>query len=68
MRKQPRGIKVVKGKRHDSGKGNKCTKTPGSNLKSYLAIGNQNDLILFVGFRCMCWFFFCVPLVVDYMD
>ena len=32
MGKQPRGIKVVKEKRDDSGKGNKCTRTPGSNL------------------------------------
>ena len=66
--KQPRGIEVMKDKRQDSGKGNRCTRTPGSNLRSYPAIGNQNDLIWFVGFRCMCWFLFCVPLEVNYMD
>ena len=32
--KQPRGTKVVKDRRHNSGKGNKCTRTQGSNLKS----------------------------------
>ena len=68
MGKQPRGIKVAKEKRHDSGKGNKCTRTPGSNLRFHSTIGNQNDLIWFVGFRCMCSFLFCVPLMVDYMD
>ena len=66
--KPPRGIQVMKDGRHNDGKGNRHTRTPGSNLRSYPAIGNQNDLIWFVGFRCMCWFLFCVPLEVDYMD
>ena len=40
MGKQPRDIKVVKDKRQHSGKDNKHTRTPGSNLRSYSAIGN----------------------------
>ena len=66
--KQPRGIVAMKDGRYNSGKDNICTRTPGSNQRSYPAIGNRNDLIWFVGFRCMCWFLFCVPLEVDCMD
>ena len=66
--KQPRDIEVMKDKRQDGGKGNRCTRTPGNNLRPYPTIGNQNDLIWFVGFRWMCWFLFCVALEVDYID
>ena len=38
--KQPKGIKVVKDERQHCGKGNKCTRTPGSNLRSYSSIVN----------------------------
>ena len=55
--KQPRGTKVIKNGRHNSGKGNKHKKMQG-NLKANSAIGNKRILIWFVGFRCMCWFFF----------
>ena len=44
--KQLGGIEVMKDKRHGSRKGNRHTRTPRSNLRSYRAIGNQNDLIL----------------------
>ena len=49
MGKQPRGPKVVKDRRHNSGKGNRHTRTQGSNLRSCSAIGNQKD------FDLVCW-------------
>ena len=64
--KQPKGIKVVKDERQHCGKGNKCTKTPGSNLRSYSAIGNQNELLCLlnldacVGFSFV--FHFCLTI------
>ena len=47
--KQPRGTKVMKNKRHNSGKGNKCAKMQGNNLKANSDIGNQKD------FDLVCW-------------
>ena len=49
MGKQPGGTKVVKDRRHNSGKGNKHTRTQESNLKSWSTIGNQKD------FGLVCW-------------
>ena len=49
MGKQPWGTKVMKDRRHNSGKGNRDTRTQGNNLKSGSAIGNQKDLDL------VCW-------------
>ena len=56
--KQPRGIEVMKDKDMIVGMATDVTRTPRSNLRSYPAIDNQNDLIWFVGFRCMCCFSF----------
>ena len=47
--KQPRGVKVMKNRRHNSGKGSKNTRTQGNNLKSGSTIGNQKD------FDFICW-------------
>ena len=46
MGKQPRGPKVVKDRRCNSGKGSKSTRTQGNNLRSGSAIGNQKDFDL----------------------
>ena len=58
--KQPRGIKVVKNRRCNSGKSNKHTKTQGNNLRSGSTIGNKKDFGLVYWIKCMCWFCFCV--------
>ena len=42
--KQPRGIKVVKDRKRNSGKGSKNTRTHGNNLKSGSTIGNQQNI------------------------
>ena len=47
--KQPRGVKVVKNRRHNSGKCSKNTRTQGNNLKSGSTIGNQKE------FDLVCW-------------
>ena len=49
MGKQPRDIKVVENRKHDSGNGNRCTRIPGNNLRSCSATGNQKD------FDLVCW-------------
>ena len=49
MGKQPRGTKVVKDRIHNSGKGNRHTRTQGNNLRSCSTIGNQKD------FDLVCW-------------
>ena len=64
--KQPKGINVVQDEGQHWGKGNKCMKTPRSNLRSYSAIGNQNKLLCLlnldacVGFSFV--FHFCLTI------
>ena len=49
MGKQQRGTKVMKDKRHNSGKDSKHTRITGDNLRSGSAIGNPKDSDL------VCW-------------
>ena len=49
MGKQQRDITFVENRKHDSGKGNRHTRTPGNNLRSCSAIGNQKY------FDLICW-------------
>ena len=47
--KQLKGVKVMKNRRCNSGKGSKNTRTQGNNLKSGSIIGNQKN------FDLVCW-------------
>ena len=64
--KQPKGSTTLKDERQHCGKGNKHMRTPGSNLRSYSAIGNQIELLCLlnldacVGFSFV--FYFCLTI------